>query len=70
MNNHSKSCAHCGARVSEPKPIITGPRKGQTQTVCTKCGHANYLAASHGTVIEIVASPGIGDFLMPRSVSS
>jgi hypothetical protein len=70
MSNHDKTCNHCGGRVSEPKPIITGPRKGQTQSVCTKCGHANYLAASPGTVNAMVAGPGIGGFLMPRSVSA
>ncbi len=58
MNNHGKICKHCGASMSGPKPISTGPRKGQTQTVCTKCGHTDYLAASLGAVNEMVASYG------------
>ena len=70
MNNHGNICRHCGASMSEPKPIRTGPRKGQTQAVCTKCGHADYLAASVGTVLEMVAGQGIGNFLTPQSVDT
>lgn len=43
MSNQREKCKHCGAPVSEPKPISTGPRKGQTQVVCTQCGHIEYL---------------------------
>ena len=66
----NKTCKHCGESMSEPKPIRTGPRKGQTQAVCTKCGHADYLAASVGTVLEMVAGQGIGNFLRPQSVDT
>ena len=67
MSNHGKTCKHCGASMSEPKPVNTGPRKGQTQTVCTKCGHVDYLASSPETVTETVSGLGIGNFLMARS---
>ena len=70
MNNHGKICKHCSASMSEPKPISTGPRKGQTQAVCTKCGHADYLGASPGAGIEMVAGHDIGNFLMPQSVNA
>ena len=70
MNNHNNNCMHCGARVGEPKPVRDGPRKGQTRTICTKCGHINFLPAGSGTIIEVGAGPGIGNFLMPRSVSA
>ena len=66
----NKTCKHCGESMSEPKPISTGPRKGQTQTVCTKCGHIDYLAAIPGTVIEMVAGQGVGNFLMRQSVGA
>ena len=68
MNNQKNTCKHCGAAVSEPKPIGTGPRKGQTQEVCTKCGHANYLAVSPQMMNEMDAGPGIRKLLMPQSV--
>ncbi len=60
MSNHSKICKHCSAAMSEPKPVITGPRKGQTQAVCTKCGHADYLAAGSATVIEMTGAQPLG----------
>jgi hypothetical protein len=29
--------------MSEPKQVTEGPKKGHTRTICTKCGHINYL---------------------------
>jgi len=68
MNNNENRCNHCGARVSEPKPINTGPRKGQTQTVCTKCGHSNCLPANPQTVTETIEGQGIRNFKFPQAV--
>ena len=42
---HGEKCRHCGANMTEPKPVLEGPRKGQTRTICVKCGHIDY----HGT---------------------
>jgi len=56
MNNHGRTCKHCGASMSDPKPIYTGPRKGQTQIVCTKCGHVDYLAVSPHPMVGAQAS--------------
>ena len=70
MNNDGKTCKHCGAPMSEPKPVNTGPRKGQTHTVCTKCGHIKYLAASPGTLVEMVAGPGTRNSLMPQPANA
>lgn len=55
MNNRGKICKHCGGPVSEPKPINTGPRKGQTLVACTKCGHIDYLAVSPQQMVEAQA---------------
>jgi RNase P subunit RPR2 len=46
MINHGEKCKHCDGPLTEPKPVSEGPRKGQTQAVCSKCGHINYLSAS------------------------
>ena len=56
MSNHKEKCKHCDGVLSEPKPVSAGPRKGQTQTVCTKCGHINYLPASPQPMVEALAS--------------
>ena len=56
MINHGESCNHCGGQLSEPKPIGAGPRKGQTQVVCTKCGHITYQPsdpAPKGLAVEV-----------------
>jgi hypothetical protein len=42
MINHGEKCSHCNGHVSEPKPVLAGPRKGQMQAICTKCGHIHY----------------------------
>ena len=56
MSNQREKCKHCGAPVSEPKPISTGPRRGQTQVVCTQCGHIEYLAVSPQRMVMAMAS--------------
>ena len=37
-----EKCRHCGAKMSEPKPVTSGARAGQVKTICRKCGHAEY----------------------------
>jgi ribosomal protein L40E len=46
----SEKCRHCGAKMSEPKPVTSGARIGQVKTICRKCGHAEYhpVAEAHG----------------------
>lgn len=56
MSNHRENCKHCGGPVSEPKPVNSGPRKGQDQTICTKCGHINYVPAGSQAVANAFAS--------------
>lgn len=46
MLNHGEKCTHCGGLLSETKQVLDGPRRGQTQRVCTKCGHIKYMGAS------------------------
>ena len=45
MLNHGEKCTHCNGHLSEAKPVLMGPRKGQTQKICTKCGHIKYEGA-------------------------
>jgi hypothetical protein len=42
MLNREK-CTHCGGAFSDIKPVISGPRQGLFQKVCTKCSHIKYL---------------------------
>lgn len=37
-----EKCRHCGAKMSEPKPVTVGARIGQVKTICRKCGHAEF----------------------------
>jgi rRNA maturation protein Nop10 len=46
MISHGEKCSHCGGHLSDPKPVKDGPRKGQTQKICSKCGHIKYIAAA------------------------
>lgn len=43
---HGEKCRHCGANMTEPKPITDGPRKGGMRTICTRCGHIEYQTAA------------------------
>jgi hypothetical protein len=45
IGHHGDKCGHCNGNLSEPKPVISGPRKGQMQRICGKCGHIKYLGA-------------------------
>jgi hypothetical protein len=38
--------------MSEPKPVIEGPKKGQTRTICMQCGHTNYLGVSFQAQVQ------------------
>ena len=42
---HEK-CRHCGAKMSEHKPVTVGARIGQMKSICRKCGHSEYHPAS------------------------
>jgi len=44
MINQGDKCTHCGGKMSEPKPVLSGPRKGHMQRICTKCNHIKYIA--------------------------
>ena len=39
---HGEKCRHCGSNMTEPKQVLEGPRKGQSRTICVKCGHIEY----------------------------
>lgn len=54
---HGETCRHCGANMSEPKPVPEGPRKGQTRTICVRCGHMEYQGTSSATVARPMPSP-------------
>lgn len=43
MINHGEKCRLCNGHMSEPKLVNEGPKKGQTRTICSKCGHIIYL---------------------------
>ena len=58
MISHGKQCTHCGGNMSLPKPVVTGPRKGQTQSICAKCGHIDYRAEAQPANPADSPSPG------------
>ena len=37
-----EKCRHCGGKMTEQKPVTTGPRMGQMKSICLKCGHTEY----------------------------
>lgn len=41
---HHEKCRHCGGKMTEQKPVDSGPRLGQTKSICLKCGHTEYHA--------------------------
>lgn len=41
-----EKCRHCGAKMSEQKPVTSGARVGQMKCSCRKCGHTEYHAAA------------------------
>ncbi len=42
MISHGDNCRHCHGKMSAPKPVLDGPRMGQSKRFCTKCGHIEY----------------------------
>ena len=46
MINHGERCTHCGGNLSDARPVTMGPRKGQMQRICSKCGHIKYEACA------------------------
>jgi hypothetical protein len=48
MQQDTSKCRHCGGKMTTPKPITEGPRKGQSKQICFKCGHTEYFGANTG----------------------
>jgi len=45
ISNHGDKCGVCGGNLSVAKPVLMGPKKGQMQRICSKCGHIKYTGA-------------------------
>ncbi len=41
---HEDTCRHCSGKMSPPKVVLDGPKKGQTRKYCLKCGHIEFVA--------------------------
>lgn len=41
---HREKCRHCGGKMAEQKPVMSGLHQGQMQSICFKCGHTEYHA--------------------------
>jgi hypothetical protein len=37
-----EKCRHCAGKMTEQKPVTSGPRMGQMKSICLKCGHTEY----------------------------
>ena len=59
---HGEKCRHCGANMTQPKPVLEGPRKGQTRTICVKCGHIDY----HGVADTQQSNPQMAQAQQPK----
>lgn len=46
-------CRFCNGKMSQPKPVVEGPRKGQNRIFCMNCAHTVYL----GQVVQQQAQP-------------
>ena len=39
---HREKCRHCSGKMTEHRPVTTGPRAGGTKSICLGCGHTEY----------------------------
>jgi len=39
---HREKCRHCGGKMTEQKPVTSGPQQGKMKSICLKCGHTEY----------------------------
>ena len=39
----TEKCRVCSGKMSKPKPVIEGPRKGHNRIFCMSCSHSVYL---------------------------
>lgn len=46
---HGEKCRHCRGNMSAPKPVIEGPKKGWSRTICFNCGHQEYHPPADGS---------------------
>jgi hypothetical protein len=58
---HIDKCKMCGGKVTTPKLVPDGLRKGQLKQVCFKCGHSHFYMPSgpiiHPAEVEQTAEP-------------